>query len=542
MLRIALSALSLVFLAGCSSGGETTTGTGGTSSSSSSSSGGGAGGSGGGGDQALVQTDKGPVQGAVSGATRSFLGIPYAAAPVGDLRWKPPQPAAAWTEPRDATKKAAYCPQISALGGAPMAGTSEDCLTVNVWTPAPAPAKAPVMVWIHGGGFTLGSGAEATYDGAALAAATGAVVVTMNYRLGPLGWLAHSALFSEDTKHPSSGMYGLEDQQAALAWAKANAAAFGGDPENITVFGESAGGISTCVHLLAPGSAGLFQRAIIESGPCTVAAGTEKAAEVQGDAFAAALGCTDPTNVLACMRGKSADEVLTALPQKTAVIGPNGASWLPVVDGYVVPDTPANVISGGKFNKVPVLLGSNADEGTIFFALGLTVSSEADFTALMDGMFAGQGAAIAQQYPDTAYGSWQSAAITAVGEGLFNCPTRRTARALTAAGVPVFLYHFTQAPKSLLGDLGAFHSSELPFVFGNAYLGITLDDQQQQLSHTMQGYWGTFATSADPNGGGAPAWPKYDAATDQDLDLDLTITTQTGLKKDACDFWDSLGP
>ena len=246
-------AISLLVAAGCGGNTATTTSTGSPTGTGGSGTGGAGTGGAGGADPDVVKTDKGPVKGAVLGKTRVFFGIPYAAPPVGPLRWKPPQPAAAWTATRDGTVQGAYCPQLSAISPTPMTGTSEDCLTVNVWTPATKPsAAAPVMVWIHGGGFVLGSGAEATYDGHALSEATGAVIITINYRLGPLGWLAHSALQAEDAAHPSSGMYGFEDQRAALAWAKANAAAFGGDPANVTVFGESAGGLSTCLHVLSP--------------------------------------------------------------------------------------------------------------------------------------------------------------------------------------------------------------------------------------------------------------------------------------------------
>jgi para-nitrobenzyl esterase len=540
--------LAFALFAGCGGGGANNTGgTGGTgagttSSNSSSSTSGSQGG--GGGEPTLVDTDKGPVSGTNDGNVRSFLGIPYAAPPVGPLRWKPPQPAAPWTDTLAAVTKGVFCPQLSALGNTPMQGTSEDCLTLNIWTPGkPTPDLRPVLVWIHGGGFVIGSGSEATYDGAALAQATGAMVVTINYRLGPLGWLAHGALAAEDPAYPSSGMYGFEDQRAAIAWVKANAQAFRGDPNNITIFGESAGGISTCLQVLSPKSAGLFQRAIIESGACSIPGSTEKSAEAQGDQLATALGCTDPTKTLECLRGKTPDELLTALPGKPAEIGPGGAAWVPVVDGVNMPDQPATMLASGNFNKVAVLIGSNKDEGTIFFNLGLTVTSDADYLALMDGMFYGQGMKIVAQYPPSAYGgSYSAAAAAAVGDGFFGCPTRRTARAFAAGGQPTYLYHFEHGPKSLFGDLGAFHSSEVPFIFRNPYIGIMLDDAEKALSDTMIGYWSSFAKKADPNGGSAPMWPAYVSPAEQAQVLDLTVKTTTNLLKTNCDFWDGLGP
>ncbi|MFO0755402.1 MAG: carboxylesterase/lipase family protein [Byssovorax sp.] len=544
--RTSLLAAPLLLLLACgdSNGSSTTTGTGGSSSTTTGSTTSGTGGTGGIADAPLVTTDKGPVKGTTIGATFTFLGVPYAAPPVGDLRWKPPQPAKAWTEALDATKKGPFCPQLSALGTSPMAGTSEDCLSLNIWTPSiGADKKAPVLFWIHGGGFILGSGAEATYDGQLLSEATGAVVVTINYRLGPLGFLAHAALAAEDAGHPSSGMYGFEDQRAALAWAKANIGAFGGDPSNITLFGESAGGISTCLHLLSPPSKGLFQRAIIESGPCSVGTGaTEKQAEVQGDALAQALGCSDPATALACLRGKKADDLLTALPGKKGLIAGDGVNWFPVVDGVNIPDQPSTLLDQGKVEKVPVILGTNGDEGTLFFAIGATAKDDAEYEALMSSIFGGQGAAIVAHYPSAMYGTAKDAAAKAFGDGAFVCPTRRTARALAKAGVDAHLYHFVHAPKALFPNLGAFHSSEVPFIFGNPYLGINLDAEEQKLSKAMVGYWSRLAASGDPNGKDALAWPAYDAAGDQNIVLDLMLSTQSGLSKDDCDFWDGILP
>ncbi|MBP6729758.1 MAG: carboxylesterase family protein, partial [Microthrixaceae bacterium] len=227
--------------------------------------GGGAGGGGGAGPVLDVTIDSGPIEGKLVGSTRAFLGIPYAAAPVGDLRFRSPQPVEPWTDTRAYTEVGPGCPQSPVF----VTTVSEDCLTLNVWTPAaPSSAALPVMVFLHGGAFVGGSGGQINYDGQRLSESGRVIVVTINYRLGPLGFLSHPALAAEDPAHATSGMYGLEDQTAALAWVKANAAAFGGDPGNVTIFGESAGGISACLHLVMPASAGLFDRAIIESGPC----------------------------------------------------------------------------------------------------------------------------------------------------------------------------------------------------------------------------------------------------------------------------------
>ncbi|UQA57190.1 carboxylesterase/lipase family protein [Polyangium aurulentum] len=492
-----------------------------------------------------VTTDKGPVEGALLGGARVFLGIPFAAPPVGDLRWKPPAPHAAWTETLQAKARGAACPQLNPLNQSLVAGTSEDCLTVNVWTPEKLASEGrPVLVWIHGGAFTLGSGGDASYDGQILAETTGSVVVTLNYRLGPFGYLGLSELESEDAAHPSAGNYGMEDQRAALEWVKANAAAFGGDPANVTIFGESAGGISVCHHMVSPKSKGLFQRAIIESGPCNTVT-TKAAAATQGAAFVKALGC-EGSDVLACLRGKPIEQIMTALPTSSDLVSGDGANWSPVIDGWNLPDLPSKLLAEGSFEKVPTIVGANADEGTLFYALaGKTIADEATFEALAEALVPGHGKDVVEHYPSATYGSAHKAAMAAIGDGGFVCPTRQTARALAAAGVPTFHYHFTYVPSgALLGkDLGAFHSAELKYVFGNPgqLIPQALSDEEITFSENIMGYWSRLAENGDPNGKGALAWPQYDAQKDESLLLDMTISTKAGVRKDVCDFWDSVG-
>jgi para-nitrobenzyl esterase len=368
------------------------------------------------------------------------------------------------------------------------------------------------------------------------------VVVTLNYRLGPFGYLALSELESEDAAHPSTGEYGLEDQRAALAWVKSNAAAFGGDPGNVTVFGESAGGISVCHHMVSPKSKGLFERAIIESGPCDTLTSKDEAT-TQGIALATALGCTGP-DVLACLRGKSTEEIMTALPTGTDLVFGTGAQWFPVLDGWNLPDMPSKLLEAQSFEKVPTILGANADEGTLFFALANTpVPDEATFELLAEQLVPGHGKEVVAHYPPATYGSVQKAASAAVGDAGFVCPTRKMARAFAKAGVPTFLYHFTYAPTgALLSNLGAFHSAEVKYVFGNPYqlAPQALTDEELALSAELMGYWSRHADKGDPNGEGAFAWPKYDAQKDEAILLDMTLSTKAGIKKDLCDFWDPL--
>ncbi|KYG02350.1 hypothetical protein BE18_02715, partial [Sorangium cellulosum] len=493
-----------------------------------------------------IQTEAGPVEGAVVGATRTFLGIPYAAPPVGELRWKSPAPHEPWTEPRKALEVGIPCSQLNLLTPGYNESSGEDCLTLNVWTPErPASSSLPVLVWIHGGGFEMGSSAEADYDGRLLSETTGSVVVTLNYRLGPLGFLALPELKSEDPDHPSTGAYGLEDQRAALEWVKANIGAFGGDPGKVTLFGESAGGISVCMHLVSPPSKGLFQRAIIESGPCDSAA-DEATATAQGQELVEALGCADAPSVLECLRGKPAEEVMSALPPGEAFLVGAGPTWFPVIDGWNLPDLPGKLLEAGSFEKMPTILGSNGDEGSLFVTLWgetATVADEADFVTFADGLAPGHGEEVVANYPSDTYGSAQAAATAALGDSMFVCPTRRAARAIASGGAATYLYHFTHAPESsLLGDLGAFHSAEIRYVFGNPGLLVSepLTEDELELSQAIMGYWSRHAETGDPNGEDAAEWPRYDAETDENIVLDMTLSQEAGLKKDLCDMWDSF--
>jgi len=492
----------------------------------------------------VVDTDKGKVEGWLLEKTRQFLGIPFAAPPIGDLRWKRPQPHAAWTETFVADTKGKMCTQGKAIGTGIETTSGEDCLTINVWTPErPTSDKLPVMVWIYGGGFEIGSGSDNMYDGRILSEQTGAVVVTFNYRLGPLGFLALPALAAEDKDHSSSGAYGLEDQRAALEWVKTNIASFSGDPTKVTLFGESAGGISTCAHIVSPPSKGLFQRAIIESGPCDSSI-SKADGEAQGAKYVEALGCTAAPDVLACLRGKTEEEALFALPSDGDFLFGNGANWYPVIDGYNLPDRQGKLLESGAFEKMPIIVGTNADEGSLFFALdNIQVPDEATFLSLIEKVVPGKSAEILAHYPIATYGDPKTALSTAVGDAGFICQTRRMARAFLKGGATPYLYHFTYAPPdSLLGPIGSFHAAEVKYVFGVPSLlsPQALNDDELTMSAAIQGYWSRFAAAGDPNGANAVAWPKYDAASDENIKIDVTITKDANLRKELCDWWDTI--
>ncbi|GAA3439134.1 carboxylesterase/lipase family protein [Kutzneria kofuensis] len=473
-------------------------------------------------DPALVTTTDGPVHGTVGADYRSFQGIPYAAPPVGALRWRPPAPVQPWTQPRDATKPGNACPQAP---GEPR--TDEDCLYLDVTTPRHDTGRLPVMVWIHGGSFIAGAGTD--IDARSFADKAHAIVVTINYRLGVLGFLAHPALDAESGDQ--SGDYGIQDQQAALRWVKANAAAFGGDPGNVTLFGQSAGGASVCMNLASPGAAGLFERAITESGGCVAPQPDKTIAERNGAALATQLGCTD----LDCLRGKTPEQLLAAA---NAIPYSPTYSWHPVWGGSVIPVKPAVAFYNGQFNRVPLLVSSNRDESTILIAQqypnGIT---EQQYEQLQATVFKADAAQVLAHYPGGDNPTLAFARSTT--DWFFSCTSLATDQ-FASGFVPTYADEF--ADETAPGDpyplypLGAYHGSELQYLFGG-----TLSPAQQALADRMIGYWSRFAWTGDPNGPGLPTWPRFHPgdrivpafAPGRSMTVDLGTEHQ-------CDFWNGL--
>lgn len=495
----------------------------------------------------MVTIPDGTIIGTAGTGYRAFLGIPYAAPPVGALRFRPPAPVVPWTTPLRATRKPTACPQD--LQGIAYGG--EDCLFLNVHTPDPAPTNAPVMVWIHGGAFVFGEGAQAdsgTY-GDLLARDHGVIVVSMNYRLGQLGFLAHSALAAESSDG-ASGNYGFLDQIAALEWVRDHIAAFGGDPANVTIFGESAGGMSVCGHLTSPRSQGLYQRAIVESGPCGLPMQTNAEAEAQGDRFAAMLGCTTG-DVLACMRAADANTIVHTLGSSPAIFStdPQYASWGPTVDGHVFPTDWITAMEAGDAANVPVVFGWNQDEGRLFVSLaegaGQPPITDANYRDSVAALVGDANAdAVVAQYPPSAFGGdARLAAARAMGDAGIACPARAAAIALRDAGNEVRAYFFTYPNARFLlpssFDLGAFHSAEIQFVFGHA-VGGPFTSEEHTLNDVMSGYWTRYASQdADPSGAGALAWPVYDTSGAR-LVLDTTVRTGVDDYASVCAFWDTI--
>jgi para-nitrobenzyl esterase len=488
-------------------------------------------------DRDLVFTSNGLVRGTEVSGIREFLGIPYAAPPTGNRRWQPPQPHSSWQTPLDATQFGKHCPQPESPASA--AEASEDCLFLNVYASGHEhQGLDPVMVWIHGG--SLVTGASSDYDPSDLVDRGDVIVVTINYRLGALGFLAQPALDAEGHKFAN---YGLMDQQMALDWVRHNILFFGGDPHNVTIFGESAGGQSVTSHLTAPGSHGLFDQAIIESGAYALQLPPLAASEAGGTAFASAVGCSDQT--AACLRNTS---VATLVAKEAGL-------YITTLDGQVLTASPVQAFSTGKFNRTPVLQGSNHDEYRLFVALdfdlaGGPLTAEAYPAALAATGFIGPAKTpqVLAEYPLANYPSPDLAFATAVGDTLFSCSARRSNQELSR-WVSTFAYEFSDenAPSFLPPvsfPYGAAHGLELSYLFNLSFLPTNFTADQQKLADTMKDYWTHFARNAHPNGPDAPRWPAFRTATDNIQSLiPPTPAVETNFSAvHHCDFWHTLSP
>ncbi len=464
----------------------------------------------------MAETASGPVAGRSEDGIAVYRGLPYAAPPVGDLRWRPPQPVRKWTEPRDATAFGPACMQSGEAWPpwSPAGPTSEDCLTLNVWSPEGGHGL-PVMVWIHGGGWSAGSAAIAAYDGAALAR-RGVVLVTLNYRVGPFGFMAHPALTAE--AGGTSGNYGLMDQIAALEWVQANIAAFGGDPARVTVFGQSAGAMSIALLSVAPRARGLFAQMIAESGGVFIppAISPEAArfglagAEEQGAAFAATLRAPD----LAALRALPAEQIAGAK-------GAGGFHF--ILDGTLLPEEPYVAYKAGRQAMAPILLGANEDEGFSFFDVDTVTAAN-----FPDGLSASLGMlppALLAAYPARTDRDAKTARAAIERDLRFGYDMWCWTRLAAAGGASVFAYRFMQAPpwpaNSAWAKWGAGHGAEMAYVFGAMPPEWAWSDEDRAVAEMMQAYWTNFAKTGDPNGAGLAVWPVYTEETRQVMRLGI---------------------
>jgi para-nitrobenzyl esterase len=473
-----------------------------------------------------IRIDSGLVAGVVADGVASWKGVPYAAPPVGALRWREPQAVAPWSSVRSADTYGHDCMQEPFGGDAAPLGTppNEDCLVVNVWAPASAPApRLPVMVWIHGGGFVNGGSSPSVYDGSSFARG-GVVFVSLNHRLGRFGFFAHPALRRESPGGPL-GNYGFLDQIAALRWVQRNVAAFGGDPGNVTIFGESAGGASVNTLLISPLARGLFHKAIVQSGGGR-ARGLismrairdrgpkgEPSAEEVGAAFAASVGITrDDAAALAALRSLEAARLVNGMnlmnPQPETFAGP-------MVDGRIVPEEVEPAFRAGRQARVPYIIGANDRE------FGFVPLPPERVDAMLAGFGADKDAALLAFDPEKT-GDKGEIGIRIMSDQAMVEPARLLARVTLAAGQPTWVYRFSYVASSLRATVvGALHATEIPFVLGTVrakYKEATTPEDEAMAS-AMSAYWIAFARSGDPNGEGRPAWPAYSAREDVVMDF-----------------------
>jgi para-nitrobenzyl esterase len=481
---------------------------------------------------AQVKTATGLVEGTTSsdGRIRIFKGIPFAAPPVGELRWKEPRPAPRWEGPRKATEFGSRCLQGQIFGDIVFTDKSEDCLSLNIWTPAKAAdERLPVMVWIHGGGFQAGAGAEGRHDGDAFAR-KGIVLVTFNYRLGVFGFLAHPELTKESGRN-ASGNYGLLDQVAALRWVQDNISAFGGDPGNVTIFGESAGSFAVSALMASPLARGLFHKAIGESGAFfprgagALALTSLSATEERGVKFAEGLGAA----TIAGLRALPGDAVLQAALKIQPWFAPN-------LDGYVLPDAVDAVFAAGKQSRVPLLAGWNADEVRSGVVLGKVKPTAQNFSEDQRKRFGDQADALFKVYPAATDAEALESAAALATDLFIGYSTWKWLETHAKTGqAPVYRYSFDRkipvGPDEKINgmpatsrDIGARHAGEIEYVFGSldSRKNVPWEPADRKLSDAMTTYWSNFARTGDPNGSGLPKWPRYDQGG-RVLHLDETI-------------------
>jgi len=494
----------------------------------------------------LVKIDSGWIAG--SGTTvHVYKGIPYAAAPVGDLRWKPPQPPKPWKGILVAKHFPAMCPQMPLIQGR----QSEDCLGLNVWTPAHSPSeKLPVMVWIHGGGFIIGASSQTAYDGEPLAA-QGVVLVSINYRLGPFGFLAHPAL-NQESPLGVSGNYGLLDMVAALQWVKRNINAFGGDSGNVTIFGESAGGTAVCLLMVMPQAEGLFQKVISESAAWMFGPISHLTESWYGRVPMTKFGEKFGTD-RAALRSKSTAEIMKAIGPQIGrdEAADRGEAFMPVVDGWAIPDDPARLFASGKFHHVALIAGTNADEGTLMG--GPPVRDLAQLRKWASAKVGPMADSLLNVYPAATDADAHAAAAQAFGDLLFLYGTRSVLRAASKMNPNSFQYQFTRLNG--VGrriQWGAFHASEIPYVFetlpdsvygtGPMLFGDfsvdadTYNEQDASLSQAMSAAWVAFAKTGSPNGPGLTRWPAFAAGKEAYLEFGDQIVAKDALRKKQLDF------
>ena len=485
-------------------------------------------------------TMAGSATGEIRDDVSRFLGIPYASAPAGSRRWRPPVAPAPWPGGCDCLSFGPDCPQSSIpfFGEKPGRMAEDNCLTLNVWTPADRQSSAlPVLVWLHGGGFIAGAAARPWYDGAALAR-RGAVVVSLNYRLGVLGFLVHPALTAENPEAPAN--WGLQDQIAALRWVRDNIQAFGGDPGCVTILGQSAGAVSVYALMSSPAAAGLFHRASALSGAPPRELVSLAEAEAFGIQLATRLGVAGTDDLaLRALRGCSCAELLAAINEEGAPFLPGDGTrrWL-CADGQILPSSPLSVFRAGSQISVPLLAGTVADEGTVFVRRMPEFSLE-EWRNLLARRFGGRASEAEMLWLATSPEETRGAYAALLGDG-FVAGTRLAVRSQSRIQPRAFLYQFAHRRESrnpAVRDLGCFHGAEVPYVLGAFGRGAAaLSEADRRLAERMQDFWLRFACTGDPNDPDLPAWPAWNDASDVHLEMAAGFRTVSGLRRPQCDF------
>ena len=482
-----------------------------------------------------VSTSAGALRGKLVGSTRAFLGIPYAVPPVGERRFMPPEPVIPWSGVRDATALGPACPQPpGAVAAAPP--YSEDCLTLNVFTPAAGGTKRPVMVWTHGGAYV--SGGSSQYNATRLSEEGGVVVVTFNYRLGALGFFSLPELDATRPDAPS-GNDALRDQQLVLRWVQDNIAVFDGDPDAVTLFGESAGAVATCLQMVSPTAQTLAKRYVLQSGTCIggLPLSNKAAANAIGQDLTSSL-CPNAPDKLACLRSLDAQELAVWGAER----GITGAGWFPVINAAdpLLPAHPLTMILSGQTKDAELMLGTNRNEWSLFAELvgpnpKMVSAVEEAVDVSLSGLSPARRAALKQHYitdaqPPVTDATASRTYIRLMTDVTFRCPVREHARLSALLGRKTYLYSFEHGLAT--------HAYEIPFLFGvpNTFVMSDLDP----VHAVMASYWLQFAKSGDPNLGGLASWPAYDPASDRHMTIKVNPTEGSGLSRDDCDFVTAL--